>query len=98
MFERSVEASPTTGVVGRSRLQRGVPWYRAAMHDTPSDTSSDTSSDAPHADRPPTSEEERVADEVAADVDLDRVAEHYEEAIETGAHVRGEGQIEPDPT
>jgi hypothetical protein len=53
---------------------------------------------SPSADRAPTAEEERVADQVAADVDLDRVAEHYEDAMETGAHVRGEGQIEPDPT
>ncbi len=49
----------------------------------------------PAADRPPTAEEERVAEQVAAEVDLDEVGEHYREAMETGADVRGEGQIEP---
>lgn len=48
------------------------------------------------ADRMPTAEEEAAAERAAADVDLDEVAEHYEEMAETGANVRGEGQIEPD--
>ena len=43
----------------------------------------------PTADRPPTD-----AERSAADVDVERVAEHYEEAAETGAHVEGEGEIE----
>jgi hypothetical protein len=47
------------------------------------------------ADRPPTPDEEAVAERVAADVP-DEVAEHYEEMIERGAGVRGEGQIEPE--
>lgn len=47
------------------------------------------------ADRMPTAEEERAAERAAADVDLDEVAEHYEEMAEIGADVRGEGEIEP---
>ncbi|HET9091380.1 MAG TPA: hypothetical protein VFN50_03150 [Acidimicrobiales bacterium] len=41
-------------------------------------------------DRPPTPEEEEAAEqgELAEDV-----AEHYKEAIETGAEVKGEGEI-----
>lgn len=49
----------------------------------------------PKADRPPTEEEEAVADRVAEDVDLGSVGDHYREATETGAQVQGEGQIEP---
>jgi hypothetical protein len=48
------------------------------------------------ADRPPTADEEAAAERSAATVDLDEVAEHYEEMTGTGATVRGEGQIEPD--
>jgi hypothetical protein len=44
------------------------------------------------ADRMPTPEEERIADELELDPD---VADAYEEAIERGANVKGEGQIEP---
>jgi hypothetical protein len=45
------------------------------------------------ADRPPTPEEEAAAER---DPELtDEQATAYEEAIERGAHVRGEGQIEP---
>jgi hypothetical protein len=42
------------------------------------------------ADRPPTVEEERLADEIELDPS---VAEHYEEMIERGANVKGEGEI-----
>lgn len=48
------------------------------------------------ADRPPTAEEERAAERAASDVDLERVAEHYEDMTNIGAHVRGEGEVEPD--
>jgi hypothetical protein len=44
------------------------------------------------ADREPTPDEERLADEQQLDPE---VAETYEEAIERGAHVRGEGEIAP---
>jgi hypothetical protein len=44
------------------------------------------------ADREPTPDEERLADELELDP---QVAETYEEAIERGANVKGEGQIEP---
>lgn len=44
-----------------------------------------------HADRPPTDDEAKMA-EKHDDVD-DSVAEAYEEAIETGANVKGEGEI-----
>ncbi len=46
-------------------------------------------------DRPPTEAEERAAEAAAKDVDLDKVAENYEEMIEVGADVEGEGQIDP---
>jgi hypothetical protein len=49
----------------------------------------------PTADRPPTEDEARAAEAAAADVDLDEVAEHAQEMARKGAHVRGEGQIEP---
>lgn len=42
------------------------------------------------ADRMPTPEEERIADGLQLDPD---VAEAYEEAIERGANVKGEGKI-----
>ena len=48
---------------------------------------------APHdPDRPPTPDEERIADEQELDPE---VARSYEEAMERGAHVRGEGEIAP---
>lgn len=46
-------------------------------------------------DRPPTEAEERAAEDAAKNVDLDKVAGNYEEMIEVGADVRGEGQIDP---
>jgi len=42
------------------------------------------------ADRMPTPEEERIADELELDP---QVAESYEDAIERGANVEGEGRI-----
>jgi hypothetical protein len=45
---------------------------------------------AHRADRMPTPEEERTADELELDPD---VAEAYEDAIERGANVKGEGQV-----
>ena len=45
---------------------------------------------AHRADRMPTPEEERIADDLELDPD---VAEAYEDAIERGANVKGEGQI-----
>lgn len=44
------------------------------------------------ADREPTPDEERMAEEVAADVDPE-VGEHYREMTEIGAEVEGEGRI-----
>jgi hypothetical protein len=49
-------------------------------------------------DRMPTPDEERAAEQAAADVDLDEVGEHYEEMAKKGAEVRGEGEIEPERT
>lgn len=43
-------------------------------------------------DRMPTPDEERLADEHPLDPD---VAEAYEEALERGANVKGEGEITP---
>lgn len=45
---------------------------------------------AHRADRPPTPEEEAIADELTLDPE---VAEHYEEMNEIGANVKGEGRI-----
>ncbi len=45
------------------------------------------------ADRPPTPEEERVAEEVAADVDVAEVTAHEKEMAERGKNQKGEGQI-----
>jgi hypothetical protein len=47
-----------------------------------------------HADRMPTGEEERLAEQSAAQVDVDAVAEHYEEMADLGANVEGEGRID----
>lgn len=44
-----------------------------------------------HADRPPTEEEERLAEEHELDP---HVAESYEEAARRGAELEGEGEIE----
>lgn len=63
--------------------------YRSRMSDAPE------TFNEPNADRQPTEAEEAAAERAAADVDLDEVARHYEEAIQTGANVSGEGQIEP---
>ncbi len=51
---------------------------------------------APHnADRGPTPEEERLADESAKGVN-EKSGDEYEKSIERGAAVKGEGQIVPD--
>ena len=61
---------------------------------TPSTTTSEAEAEAALAahdsDREPTPEEERRADENELDPD---VADAYREAIETGAEVKGEGQV-----
>jgi hypothetical protein len=44
-----------------------------------------------HADRPPTEDEERAAEQNTLDPE---VAEAYEEAAERGANIEGEGEIE----
>ena len=47
-------------------------------------------------DRPPTEAEERAAEAAAKNVDVEKVAENYEEMTEVGADVKGEGQIVPE--
>ncbi len=49
------------------------------------------------AGREPTPDEERAADRSANDVDIERVKENYEEMVEHGVNVQGEGSIEPEP-
>jgi hypothetical protein len=49
----------------------------------------------PHADRPPTAEEEAAAERSGKTIDPDEVAGHFEHAAKLGADVRGEGEIEP---
>lgn len=51
----------------------------------------------PRADRYPTPEEERLADEAARDIDTDRVGEKFHESAQLGVHTRGEGRIDLDP-
>ena len=46
-----------------------------------------------HADREPSPGEEKAADKAEMG---DETAEKYEEMAETGANVKGEGQIEPE--
>lgn len=45
------------------------------------------------ADRPPTDEESKAADSTADSAD-ERVSKAFKEASETGADIKGEGQIE----
>jgi hypothetical protein len=47
------------------------------------------------ADRPPTAEDAEAADCAARDVDLEEVAEHYEEMTTLGKNVKGDGEIVP---
>jgi hypothetical protein len=49
----------------------------------------------PSAGPVPTPEEEAAAEAAAGSVDLDEVREHYDEMIDKGAHVKGEGEIAP---
>ena len=49
---------------------------------------------AHEADREPTPDEERRAEELAGDVPAS-VGEHYEEMIDIGANVKGEGEVAP---
>ena len=48
------------------------------------------------ADRPPTHEEVVAADSAAEDIDVDAVGERFEHMTDIGAHIKGEGQIEPE--
>jgi len=59
---------------------------------SPETTEADeTDAQAAHqADRPPTSEEEAAAERTSLDP---KVAEAYEDAMERGANVKGEGEI-----
>lgn len=50
---------------------------------------------APEADRAPTAEEERAADEAAHEVDVERVGEYFQDMAATGASVKGEGALLP---
>lgn len=63
--------------------------------ETPDNPAADAGAHAAHvADRAPTAEEERVAEQVAKDVP-ETAGEHFAEMAEVGADVKGEGQIEP---
>lgn len=55
---------------------------------------SDETFTEPTADRAPTADEARAAARGAADVDVDRVGEHYRAEAERGAEVDGEGRID----
>lgn len=72
----------------RGRLSSEAPGYRSPMNDERFPPAA--------ADRMPTPEEEQAAERAAEGVDLDRVAAHAVDMAETGANVRGEGQIEPE--
>lgn len=58
---------------------------------------SDETFTQPGADRAPTPDEARAAERGAADVDVDRVGEHYRAEAERGADVAGEGRIDGVP-
>jgi hypothetical protein len=45
------------------------------------------------ADRAPTPEEERAAEEGSSKVDMEETSAHYEEMAERGANQKGEGRI-----
>lgn len=47
------------------------------------------------ADRPPTPEEERLAEQSVPGIDQESVSRHEREMAERGASVEGEGQITP---
>jgi hypothetical protein len=47
------------------------------------------------ADREATADEIATAEENAAEIDLERVGKHYQESMEVGANVEGEGEIVP---
>lgn len=64
-------------------------------NETPTATSAETFRE-PVAELAPTPDEERAADAAAADIDVDQIAEHFEQMTELGANVKGEGQVEPD--
>jgi len=51
--------------------------------------------DPPSAGSELTPEQAKAADEGKENVDIDSVGENYREAVETGANVKGEGQITP---
>jgi hypothetical protein len=63
-------------------------------HTRPDDATADAEkiegSAAHRADRPPTKDEEEAAERNEVDPS---VAEHYKEAAETGAEVKGEGEV-----
>jgi hypothetical protein len=50
----------------------------------------------PEADREPTEDAKKAAETAAKAVDLERVAQHYEQLAELGAKVKGDGQVEPE--
>ena len=66
---------------------------REQVSDQTRRTEDDDARTASGADREPTEEEERLAEQ-AGDVDPS-VGEHYQEMAERGADVQGEGQITP---
>ncbi len=45
--------------------------------------------------RGPTEAESAAADRARSDVDLDKVEQHYDEMLDKGANIKGEGEIEP---
>jgi hypothetical protein len=50
----------------------------------------------PEAGREPTEDAKKAAEMAAKAVDLERVAQHYEQLAELGAKVKDEGQVEPE--
>ena len=60
----------------------------------PADEATDAAA-AHDADRPPTPEEEQLAEQALPGIDTDSVARHEREMAERGASVEGEGQITP---
>lgn len=92
--------------VGAGRCVRVVPvcssgvrcWVSVRMSDDRIDDARDEQEHEDfgeaQADRPPTEDEERLAEEAARGVDVGKVAEHYEDMAERGAQQKGEGRID----
>ena len=73
----------------------GWPGSDTAMTERTVPTKTDEHPDGVEAGRGPTEAESAAADRARSDVDLDKVQRNYDDMLEKGANVKGEGEIEP---